>query len=484
MSISGRQGKRRRGLSPKRLQSMTNTGNLHLFTSHASQRHVWSKPEYKHTYNVFRALPQPDEDEPSGWSPMKFYDEEGDEFVLGSWVHPMSIAAFVGRNKYSFVVDSLYDPIYLDANSAPYRMVCSTAYNEHKNRTAPPEWKDFEPNIKGREKNDDSMLMWPDTKFYIQAVTYEKGSVQQRPPLGLNAADPNPTLPIVELSYSANGKMSQLLLDSDNMGNVVPDIISWLPEEGAGGFIQIAQVQTGPHPQLPTIASTYDKFGKAVHGYDVMIIEEYFDGVSPIYDAGVEDRLKSMVTPWEQVFHVPGPEEQIKLICRADLPPSLIVKALDERYGEFIPEDIRRAGQKDLGWGRPQSVPESAPWGGNAPEEPVRGPAARPEDAQFRLSSKELLEKRRAQAQSQAQPTAAPTVPTAPVVPTNSLPSPAQDLVGGDTLGATEFVEAEADVPFEVDAPADAPLDDSVEEKLKNVRQKMQAARSGRASQE
>jgi hypothetical protein len=216
-------------------------------------------------------------------------------------------------------------------------------------------------------------LSAPADIYLVQGVLMEHRSKPMNPPLGVYAEHQTCVL---MMSQSAGRALLDELDKRNEEGNYLyPDIV----DLDAGAFIDLHQSGTpavgqaaaaGPAnaPMLGSGASVIGGGGVAQgsdmssNRYECTILDNYNRVPASLEQAkGV---IMPKIKAWDDVVRHFTIEEQISMICSAGLPATAVVHALQESYGDHIPEHVyeqARASQSQPAYYQPGQQQQPAP---------------------------------------------------------------------------------------------------------------------------
>jgi len=190
----------------------------------------------------------------------------------------------------------------------------------------------------------------PTDIYLAQGVLMEHKSQPKSPPMGL---DPEGSTIVMMTSQSAGEALMDSLDEKNSDGtwkwaditHIDGGAFIDLHQEGTPDFTgQGQQQQQQAGPMLGVGAATVGNAGRGRGGgsgfsrYECTLRTDYHQ--TPAVLTAAAEIVYAKIKPFDEIIRVPTIEEQVRYICNAGLPASAVVYALQDMYGEFIPETV------------------------------------------------------------------------------------------------------------------------------------------------
>lgn len=303
---------------------------------------VW-RPTWNMTRTVARLLPVWDPMNPQQLDPFKLSENDRD---FGDWIRRYDAVTGLGTPGITYI---LRDPreTDIDIQQNPAWLLYRGIKSAVDSGQCDPSWN---PLIYGGGANRKAPLDSPTDIYVAQCILLEHKSKPCNPPLGMA---PEHQQVVLMMSQSAG----EALLDKANEEGA-PDIITLdggmfvdFHQLGVPSLLAGAQPMQQQQPQLlgqgTTAGGGHHRGNQpSENRYEVDFLPAYPMPAhigSPPGLAHMRDQIVAKIRPWDDIIRVPSIEEQVGMIATCGLPPSAVVFALGDLYGEYIPEHIRAA---------------------------------------------------------------------------------------------------------------------------------------------
>lgn len=338
------------------------------------------RPSWNRTRTIFRIFPGRNPENPAELDPFRLSDEPRD---YGDWIRRYDAIVALGNPGTTFIIrDPREDDT--DVQQNPCWMLFRAIDGAVKRGQCDPSWNPLRFGASGRA----AQLSAPTDIYLVQGVLMEHRSKPQNPPLGIYREHQTCVL---MMSQSAGRALLDELDKRDADGNYIyPDVV----DLDVGAFIDIHQAGTptmgqaargGPNaPMLGTGGNIVGPGGMpqgnpGENRYECTILSDY-NGIPPTLTQA-RDIVLPKIKAWDDIVRHFSIPEQVSMICSSGLPASAVVYALQEAYGEHIPQSVyeqARAAHANPGYygGQQQARPQQgpSPFGAPQPPQPAQNP--------------------------------------------------------------------------------------------------------------
>lgn len=296
------------------------------------------RPLWDFTALVIRPLPSCDNHK-TRLSPFK--DEYGEP---GEWIGKDAVVATVsgGVRAVQYMIKHMYDgmetlensPTYqLNTYLERYRKVLELMHsaNSDDREKANDELQSLKEKVWKRFKRDSETQVDVKTMEFIQCVPLVVRSQVQYDHVTDKGVTLTGLAPLVMLTKSAQISLRQAL--QVRPGEEEVDLID--PKNGA--FLQITRSGTNKKSWYP---SEGEKMGNT---YDVEVFKIY-DKYYPKFEGNVFDHI----TPWDSVFNLLSPEEELSLLVWSGIPSIYLYVALADSFN--LPNQVIKDAREELGY--------------------------------------------------------------------------------------------------------------------------------------
>jgi hypothetical protein len=267
---------------------------------------------------VFRPLPAWDPENPGAWAPC-YYEDGGIP-----WIRRYDVIRGLGDERLSFVINDPENPGSdwppPDQPGAqctnPVHLLISGFERAKRENVDKPGWKYRTRTMKKAECDSDARYMAISDSFMVQGILLANGREPIRGSIGLGPQD---NMPVIDMDTQVGlDLLNQLRAPGTEPGTW----LAWdLLRFDAGGFINLVQRR---NPDDPSQALPSAELLWAYQGVSAEI-------------ASKNALVTAKVKRWEDAVYVPTVEEQVALICKAKIKPSLIIYTLEAHYKPVIP---------------------------------------------------------------------------------------------------------------------------------------------------
>ena len=299
------------------------------------------RPSWNRTHTVFRIFPGRNPENTDELDPFRLSDELRD---YGDWIRRYDAVVSLGNPGSTFIIRDPMDDV-MDVQQNPTWILFRTIDGAVKRGQCDPSWNPLRFGAAGRP----AQLSAPADIYLVQGIVLEHRSKQLDPPLGMLAEQQTCVL---MMSQSAGRALLDALDKRDAEGNYLYGDITDLD---AGMYIDLHQAGTpiigGPPvavgqaaPMLGMGANVVGAGGvpqgndMSANRYECTLLPDY-SGTLPNLTQ-IKDSLLSKIKPWDAIVRHFTIEEQVGMICSAGLPATAVVYALQEAYGEHIPQHV------------------------------------------------------------------------------------------------------------------------------------------------
>jgi hypothetical protein len=300
------------------------------------------KPSWENKYAVFRIWPRFNGQifEPMR-DPAKV--QANSDLPFTDWIRRYDAAVAVGLNQQqvSYFVRDPTDP-ESRAQPDPLAMLYNALEAAVKQQVAKPNWYP----LRERQGKGGKPLHRSDDLYFVEGFVLEQDSKPKMPWVG---SRPDDATPVIVLPRSAGMALITELNRRDANNNYVhQDIL----DTRAGCYAYFVQAGAMPHPALLQAGLVQPpQAGQAIVTGGDTEFKKYSCALAPVYygtPAAVQN-LEGLIAKnwkeWDEILHFPSVAEQVAILCTCGFPADLLMYALGDQFGQYIPQSIRERAQ-------------------------------------------------------------------------------------------------------------------------------------------
>jgi hypothetical protein len=312
------------------------------------------KPSWEGKHAVFRFWPRFDG---QSFHPMRDPQkaQNNSELPYTDWIRCYDAAVAVGtpNNQVSYFVRNRAD-IESRGQPDPLSLLYNALEAAVKQRTVQPHWIQY----RERQGKGGKPLHRADDVYLAQGFVVEQDSKPRNPWVGRKTDD---NTPVVVMSSSAGKALLAEISRRDANGNFVyQDILNtrdgffaYFCQKGAMPHPHLMQLNLAQMPQPQQGQDGNEEFKK----YQVWLAPSYYGSPAaiPQDEALVAQKWKE----WDDILNFPSLSEQVSLLCSCGFSPDLLMYALHDQFGEYIPSHIRTKAQQSSMLAPPMPYPQT-----------------------------------------------------------------------------------------------------------------------------